>query len=198
MNGLEAIDFMKNGGMVKGRTLFFRINDGIVQWSADGKSWHIEKMFHLDKEYTEYANALTGWERMELRKIVYYIDGCNDISTTCETLCSGDDKDFECANYFSTRNKAEEINFKQTLFRKLQRFSDENGGNEIDWEDLTENKYRISYNYYDANFKVVIACENRGQGCVYFISNEIAEKAIELFHDDLIKYFTHDWSKSNE
>lgn len=88
----------------------------------------------------------------------------------------------------------EEINFTQTLFCKLQRFSDENGGNKIDWKNRTQRKFFIQYEpsygflvdyyYFDKEF-----------GQVYFASEDIAEKAIELFYDDLIKYFTHDWNK---
>ena len=94
-----------------------------------------------------------------------------------------------------TADILKEINFTQTLFRKLQRFSDENGGNKIDWKNRTQRKFFIQYEpsygflvdyyYFDKEF-----------GQVYFASEDIAEKAIELFYDDLIKYFTHDWNKS--
>ena len=84
----------------------------------------------------------------------------------------------------------EEINFKQTLFRKLQRFSDENGGTEIDWNDEDQNKFIIKYSHFSS--KLIIDCYHSIQyfGQVYFASKEVARKAIELFHDDLIKYFT--------
>ena len=40
--------------------------------------------------------------------------------------------------------------------------------------------------------KLIIDCYHSIQyfGQVYFASKEVARKAIELFHDDLIKYFT--------
>ena len=99
---------------------------------------------------------------------------------------------YEDANYFSTENKAEEIDFKQTLFRKLQRFSDENRGNEIDWSDCSK-KFCINYDYYNKKLDIFDHVFVKRFGQVYFISEEIAQKAIELFHDDLIKYFTQDW-----
>ena len=37
--------------------------------------------------------------------------------------------------------------------------------------------------------------ELRDFGQVYFKTQEMAEQAIELFKEDLIKYYTHDWSK---
>ena len=94
---------------------------------------------------------------------------------------------YEDANYFSTEDKAEEINFKQTLFRKLQRFSDENNGNE------NERRYYIVYNSYADEFEAESHSFLIGVGQVHFASKKVAQKAIELFHDDLIKYFTQDW-----
>ncbi len=35
----------------------------------------------------------------------------------------------------------------------------------------------------------------RDFGAVYFESYKVAEQALEMFEEDLIKYFTHDWSK---
>ena len=37
------------------------------------------------------------------------------------------------------------LEMQQTLFRKLQRFSDENGGNEIDWSCPYSKKFFIAY-----------------------------------------------------
>ena len=108
-----------------------------------------------------------------------------------------DDNIYGIANYFSTEEKADEINFKQTLFRKLQRFSDENGGNEIDWNDA-HCKYSIKYAYDDNNLFIGWNYDVKEVGVVYFVHEEIAKQAIELFRDDLIKYFTHDWGGENE
>ena len=94
------------------------------------------------------------------------------------------------ANYFSTKEKVEEVNFKQTLFRKLQRFSNENGGNEIDWDDERQCKYHIKYAHYSNKILVEGHHSVQEVGVVYFISKEITKKAIDLFYDDLIKYFT--------
>ena len=103
---------------------------------------------------------------------------------------------YEIANYFSTKEKAEEINFKQTLFRKLQRFSDENGGNEIDWNNYDQSKHVIYYRHDSCEFILDCFWYLRDFGQVYFVSREVAEQAIELFRDELIKYFTHDFGGS--
>lgn len=126
MNGLEAIEYMKSGGIVKGNDTYYH-HDGI----------------------------------------------------------------FNEANYFSTKERAEEINFKQILFRKLKRFSDQNGGIEIDWGDNDQKKW---FNIIDCEkdyygFYPIYTTKLKEFGQVYFISEEVAQEAIELFRDELAKYF---------
>ena len=90
----------------------------------------------------------------------------------------------------TNKEKAEEINFKQTLFRKLQRFSDENDGCKIDWNDHKQTKYSIYYNRRTREVAVT-SCRYVVEPLkIYFFAEEIANKAIELFQDELIKYFT--------
>lgn len=195
MNGLEAIELMKQGKMVKkiDIDLKFRLNNGRVEGMNHSDIWCEEFLFNVNGEYEEYIEPkpLTGWEHSEDDKFFIIICGgqaaaeCNlDKINMDETTFYND------ANYFSTKEKAEEINFKQTLFRKLQRFSDENGGTEIDWNDEDQTKFSIKYSHWSS--KLSIDCYNTVQqfGQVYFASKEVARKAIELFYDDLIKYFT--------
>ena len=201
MNGLEAIEFMKQGGLVievgVNEPFILKIENGIVLSKStivsDGK-WGVDDCFDFTVNYEEYIEPkpLTGWERVGENESYYNIS-CNCyVEKLIEERCMEDKYYYEDANYFSTEEKAEEINFKQTLFRKLQRFSDENGGNEIDWKDITQSKYYIYYNYY--NYRLAFECAQITRtNQVYFISGEVAQQAIDLFHDDLIKYFTtHD------
>ena len=205
MNGLEAIELMKKGKMVievgTNEPFILRIENGIVWFKnsnvLDGE-WVIDDCFDFTIDYEEYVeNQLTGWERVDKGEDYMAIDHAS-ISTFINYDDKYDDKLYEFANYFSTEEKAEEIRFKQMLFRKLQRFSDENGGSEIDWNDEKQCKYHVKYTHYSDKF--IIDSHNSIQelGVVYFMSTEIANQAIELFHDDLIKYFTHDWSGENE
>lgn len=204
MNGLEAIDLMKQGKMVievgTNEPFILRIENGIV-WFKNSKvldgEWVIDDCFDFTIDYEEYVeNQLTGWERVDKGEDYMAIDHAS-ISTFTNYDDKYDDKLYEFANYFSTEGKAEEIRFKQMLFRKLQRFSDENGGNEIDFGD-GDRKYCISYNYFRDDFVTVPVVHAREFGQIYFVSMAVAEKAIELFREDLIKYFTHDWGGENE
>lgn len=206
MNGLEAIELMKQGKMVvevgTSEPFILKIENGIVLSKStivsDGK-WGVDDCFDFTVNYEEYIEPkpLTGWERVGENESYYNIS-CNCyVEKLIEERCMEDKYYYEDANYFSTEEKAEEINFKQTLFRKLQRFSDENGGNEIDWNDA-HCKYSIKYAYDDNNLFIGWNYDVKEVGVVYFVHEEIAKQAIELFRDDLIKYFTHDWGGENE
>lgn len=206
MNGLEAIELMKQGKMVievgTNEPFILRIENGIV-WFKNSKvldgEWVIDDCFDFTIDYEEYVEKqLTGWERVDRGENYMAID-YSSMSTFTNYDDKYDDKLYEFANFFSTEEKAEEIRFKQVLFRKLQRFSDENGGNEIDWNNFDQPKYYIKYFCYDSQkIRVECICTVKDFGQVYFVSEEVTQKAIELFLDDLIKYFTHDWSEGNE
>ena len=197
MNGIEAIKHMEQGGMVyrifEDGIVCYRMKLGIVQTKV-GATWTVATVFNVLDWYEEYTEPeLTGWERVKKDEISYYIDIDGLIEGDLEIFDSVDNRCFNAANYFSTKEKAEEINFKQTLFRKLQRFSDENGGNEIDWKIDRQAKWCIEYNNDNGEIVIVPFHSIMQFGQVYFTSHEVAEQAIQLFHDDLIKYFTtHD------
>lgn len=195
MNGLEAIRLMEQGKMIESDSYFTRyIKDGVM-YSVTPDGDVVSNDFDINyEEYRECKHKpLTGWERTEHWEDVerfYIIAECDVLADRTSYNHVLNQKCYENANYFSTKEKAEEINFKQTLFRKLQRFSDENGGNEINWLNTNQLKFFITYYYDTKELDLYYVCNDKDFGQVYFISEEIAEKAIELFRDDLIKYFT--------
>ena len=99
-----------------------------------------------------------------------------------------DNKIIDFGNYFKTKEEAERKRFEIRLHRQLELFALENNETEIDWNNSNE-KYVISYNIDGGIFiDEVYSLKDFGQ--VYFTSKEVAEKAIETFKDDLIRYFT--------
>ena len=203
MNGLEAIKVMMEGKLVSKfnscmEDEIYKIIDGNVCVKFEDEpdeKYEVSEDFDFDSIYHEYIEPkpLTGWERVPLNSIFYAIDLANKSLKFVEYNYPMDERCYEQLNYFSMKEKAEEINFKQTLFRKLQRFSDENGGNEIDWSCPYSKKFFIAYK--DGKLFYDWMAETKYFGQVYFASREVVRNAIELFHDDLIKYFTHDWRK---
>lgn len=199
MNGLEAIRLMEQGKLVTstndtGDVIYiFKILNNDICFKriedSDGK-YQVDFAFDFSATYEEYIEPkpLTGWERVKEGN-PYRVSLADGIELKAERGVFSE-CDYKSANYFSTKEKAEEINFKQTLFRKLQRFSDENGGNEIDWNDGYQCKYFISYSHHYRELEVDCRRHRQDFGQVYFVSKKIAKKAIELFHDELIKHFT--------
>ena len=144
--------------------------------------------FDLISTYYEYHEPeRIGWELLDLNATYYLINAQGGVAEEPETNDSFDRQAYQAANYFSTKEKAEEINLKQTLFRKLQRFSDENGGNEIDWNDVTQGKFYLWYHAEQRQIKVDRTLTIRAFGQVYFRSEEVAQRAIETFQEDFIQ-----------
>ena len=199
LTGLEAVLLMQEGGYVTdGQHIYRFVNtkieaSDITSFNKGKPEWKSGNVFNFNydqyKEYTQ-PKPLTGWERVGENESYYSINGNSYVEEMTEDMCMEDKYYYEDANYFSTEDKAEEIDFKQTLFRKLQRFSDENGGDKIDWKDEDQCKYHIKYTHYSNKIYVEGNHSLQEVGVVYFINEQITEQAIELFHDDLIKYFT--------
>ena len=94
-------------------------------------------------------------------------------------------------NYFKTKEEAEKKCFEIRLHRQLELFALENNETEIDWNDRSK-KYVINYSK-DMGISGIFIDEVyslKAFGQVYFSSRGIAEKALESFKDDLIRYFT--------
>ena len=202
LTGLEAVLLMQEGGYITdGQHIYRFVNtkieaSDITSFNKGKPEWKSGNVFNFNydqyKEYTK-PKPLTGWERVGENESYYSINGNSYVEEMTEDMCMEDKYYYEDANYFSTEEKAEEINFKQTLFRKLQRFSDENGGDKI---DLNCDCHKFCIEYYSYGKLLVsnrFSSTTRDFGQVYFTSREVAQQAIFLFHDDLIKYFTtHD------
>ena len=197
MNGLEAIELMKQGKtmMKYGGELYRIIDNNVRVQVAYGAPWEIEVSFDFFATYEEYRKKPTGWEKAPKEGAYCFIDEGGKLMRDVDQGCIQDQRIYDVANYFSTVEKAKEISFKQELFRKLQRFSDENGGNEIYWNDEENDVYGIAYDYIHNELGPINTDWIREYGQIFFKTEEIAEQAIELFKEDLIKYYTHDWSK---
>ena len=154
LTGLEAVLLMQEGEYITdGQHIYRFVNtkieaSDITSFNKGKPEWKSGNVFNFNyDQYEEYTKPkpLTGWERVGENESYYSINGNCYVEEMTEDMCMEDKYYYEDANYFSTEEKAEEINFKQTLFRKLQRFSDENGGDKIDWKDDDPCKYRIEY-----------------------------------------------------
>jgi len=97
---------------------------------------------------------------------------------------------YKNASLFSTEAKAKEINFKETLWRKVQRWADEHNKGEFDWENDSTGKYYI---YFNSCTKVGCMQEARDFGNVYFTSQDLATQCSNEFQTELLQYFRGEW-----
>ena len=133
------------------------------------------KIEKLEKRDSGWGDGLT---RYSMENPMYLINGNGAVvETACDT-----ESLIRATNLFTTKEKAEDIAFKQLLWRKLQKFADENS-------DGCGGLYEITY-YHGGVVETQIPITSTYMGAIAFPSRAIAQKAINLFHDDLIKYFT--------
>lgn len=132
----------------------------------------------------EPEKKVTGWERGDLKKIYYMVDG----KSFHDNYDEDDDSFYNCANYFNDKKLAENISRMQTLQRKMFRWQAEN--DEPIKPDATKAKYHIIYNFEDKEFNVGCIYTNLFTSLPYFSSRQKALQCIRTFKDELIWFFT--------
>ena len=193
MNGMQAMKYMEQGGMVyrigEEETICYRMRLGEVQTKTKEK-WITTTVFNVLDWYEEYHESKSiDWERVKEGDRYFTIDEEGMTYDIREDSDEFDSRRYEIANYFSTVTKAMDVSFKQTLFRKLLRFSEENGAQEIDWNNDNQEKWYIMYDHYSEKLIVKSCYSMRQLGNVHFLSEKVAREAMELFKDDLTKFF---------
>lgn len=132
----------------------------------------------------EPVQPKTGWERLELMQRYYMTNG----ESQPETYHPEDAERYENADYFSNPALAADIARAQEIWRKLMRWQAENDA-PVDWENDAIYHYYI---YYGHNETFYVGGLYFWQDAfnVYFSTEEKAERALEIFHDDLLWLFT--------
>lgn len=120
-----------------------------------------------------------------VKELYYYIDSKGQASKDEDMGIHTDTRRYETANYCTDANLMQQRALKETLNRLLWRFSMENGGDEIDWRNKNQHKYYIEYKYDTDLFNSECFYYIKNQGTEYFISREIANRAI----DEIVKPF---------
>ena len=94
-----------------------------------------------------------------------------------------DDYNYECGNYYPTKEDAIRAKKQILLFRLLDRFSRQNGWTDESWKDRETCKYCI---YFDHVYKQIKICDkfySADASGVYFVSESVAKQAIEKYHN---------------
>lgn len=104
-----------------------------------------------------------------------------------------DKKVINSGNCFKTREEAQHMAEKLKVIRELQDFALEHNDEEIDWNDVNQEKLYLGMNPKIKSIDIFHTCSwiylpfN-----IYFTSEEIAEKAIETIGEDRIKKYYFD------
>ena len=113
-----------------------------------------------------------------------------DIESECWDEYETDGKRFNAGNVFPTLKAADLENERRKLLTRFRAFRDEcNGDWKPDWRNYLEKKHYI-YCGENRNFKIY-SSSSANEFCLfgYFKNEQDAERAIELFGDEIIELF---------
>lgn len=133
---------------------------------------------------------ITGWERPEMGNCFFYEDALNRVQCMIVNENSETQKDilYEAANCYSSELVAKTMSRGDALTRKLRRFAAENRSAPVAF--YKDGAYTITYNYEDNCLEIGMTGHWMALGDILFETEELAREAIELYHDELIWYFT--------
>lgn len=156
--------------------------------TIEGKEIDLELTDEQKAAVERALKSNTGWERV-LYGDEYFFIGANEIAFYEDEHTNGANDDYQKANYFSSKELAENIARAQTLQRKLWRRSAELC-EKTEWLSKDNDCYCICYDYSIHGFVVGTFIYARHFGQVYFDTEEHAKQVIEEFRDELTWYFT--------
>ena len=147
----------------------------------------IEQAEKQKQELQEVIESLKAMEaergRAAKSENYWYVDNVGLISAEIESGSLLDDHRFDTGNYYLTKEDAIRAEKQIRLFRLLDRFSRQNGWTDELWKNSTIEKYYI---YFDYNYKSIETESvhiSRHICQVYFVSQSVAQQAIEKYHD---------------
>lgn len=141
----------------------------------------------------------TGYERVGKGHIYYRLSGTMGIGNYADTHEESDlAQDFySVGNYFNDFDLAANVARATELIWKIQRFAAEDGGipSQKEWTAADGSiprkaKYYIEFNTTSKQLYAAACNRVRTPGVVYFLRQDACEKAIEVYRDELIWYFT--------
>ena len=159
--------------------------------TIDGKEFDIEiydpAMIEVLTNQAEPTN--TGYERVKNGEYYYIDDGMGGVEKVMENHDSADKNLYDGGYYFSDLELANNNVRADALMRKLRRFAAEENKRCVDW---SSDGYRRVI-YYDHITKTLFYYNYTTMqtfGAIAFDSDEGVKKAMEIFRDELIWYFT--------
>lgn len=132
----------------------------------------------------------TGYERVSESDIYFCANSRGYAETACEDYYDVDNEYYESANYYSDKTVAENNARADKLMRQLRRFSVEHRKYKTNFNSINATRFYIIYQCEINEIKPYHTSYAIYFGAIYFDSEEIAQAAIDEFHDELMWYFT--------
>lgn len=139
------------------------------------------KRIDLTEEHLKALGVETRknpFERVAKSEKYCYIDAFDEVHWFSDCMEQCDDESFECSNYFNDDDFAKQVALHQRLYRKLLKFSYDNGCEDEQGWDYTNLHWSILYNAKRKKFDVC-PWDNVKMSPVYFSSKKGALRAIE-------------------
>ena len=118
------------------------------------------------------------FDRVEKNRNYYYITNCGHVYETTDYFFESDNSRHDLANYCTDKEILQQRALHETLNRLLWRFSMENDGDKINWDNDDECKYYVYCYYPDKKFTVEYTVYIKFFE-PYFYTKEIAQRAID-------------------
>ena len=156
----------------------------------EGKEIEIEISEEEYKKIQPPKEKKTGYERIPDPNGYFYVNAKGEVEYGVDLYDYIDDKYYNSANYYSSKEVAENNARADKLVRQLRRFAVEHNESGVNFNDTNAKKYYIYYDYENNELNVSFLRRTRDFGVIHFDSEETANAAIDEFHDELIWYFT--------
>lgn len=130
----------------------------------------------------------TGYELVKDGHTYSFVNSYGGVMTL-DHKDDDDDNRYSDANYYSDRTVAENNARADKLMRQLRRFAVAHREKDIDWAEQGV-KCAIRFSHGSNELYINHECFGHDFGMIAFDSEKAAQLAIDLFHDELIWYFT--------
>lgn len=171
------------------------------------KSWKKNEFIDVNYNdkfvFTSIENALAeDWEVVEEKKKYWIpeeeekyfaISNKGDIAHCINKRIEIAQAQSEIGNCFKTEEEAEHRLEKIKVIHELKKFAYENNEREIDWNNFSQNKFCLIYDYEDEEICIDYYSYSKNNPFnIYFTSNKIAIEAIKTIGEDRIKKYYFD------
>lgn len=155
----------------------------------ENKTQELQKELEFEMQKTEIE-----YPPLKIREMYWFIDDEGLVFRTRWDEDRFDKRRCKIGNVFSTEEKAEKELKKLFLLTRFRMFRDRcNRGWEPDFKDVSQDKHSIQFNYNFGTFTIFNSGHIDGFRLLgYFKEREDAERAIELFGDEIKRLFVEE------